>query len=315
MIKNFIKIFIKGIYKIYLPMKYFVFRMFYRLYIVHCNFLRLSIIKGSFSYRFITIETQDRSFNMILERPGHLEDEIISSKKWEPHITSIISCFMSKEKSVFLDVGANIGYHSLYIASSFKNSQCISFEPNPFVYNQLIRNINLNSIVNIFAYSLAIGDQCGYVKFCSQNKTSYNRGLSSIQQNADLGDNYNKIKVEITTIDKFLEDNTKDDVSVMKIDTQGHEYQILLGAVKTIRKCKPVIIFEFESNYHDNPDKTMRDIINLLSDYNIYQIMNDSPEVYTFNISSVSKKGFASDLLCLPKKYINDPEVINESRY
>lgn len=305
MIKKVIKNFLLSIYIIYLSIKKLLFNVFTQVNALHFYLLRLAIAKGSLSYRFITIETRDRPFNMILERPGHLEDELTRSREWEPHITSIISCFMAKEKSVFVDIGANIGYHSLYIANSFRSSQCISFEPNPFIFRQLLRNIELNSLENISAFSLAVGSQGGYVEFYSQNETSYNRGLSSIQHNTDLGKNYSKINVEIIAIDGFLDDKIKDNVSAIKIDTQGHEYQILLGAIKTIQKWKPVIIFEFESDYHDNPTKAMSDIIELLCNYTIYQIVDGSPEVYAFNISSVCRKGFASDLLCLPKEYIN----------
>jgi len=94
------------------------------------------------------IKTKD-NFYMYLDPSdyavsGHLSIDNI----WEPFETSLFKKFI-KKNSVFIDIGAHIGYYSLLCASKANNGTIVSFEPVPRNYNILQKNIALNNFKNI----------------------------------------------------------------------------------------------------------------------------------------------------------------------
>ncbi|MDM9380821.1 FkbM family methyltransferase [Chlorogloeopsis sp. ULAP01] len=254
------------------------------------------------TYHCVYIQSQNQQFKMILNSPGFVEDTIIRRKTWEPYLSSVI-CFFMKEDGVFLDIGANIGYHSLYTAASFSNSQCICFEPHPKIYKQLVQNVLVNTALkNICCHNIAVGEQNGEITFYVQRDDSYNRGLSSLAYNYDLGENCDQIKVNIIQLDDFIDENLKSKISVIKIDTQGCEYQVFCGALDTINKSKPIIIFEFEPDYHSaDSEGALKNILEKIPDYKILLIDRDLLAIREFEISEVCKHGFEGDFICLPK--------------
>lgn len=264
------------------------------------------------THYFIDVNFKNLTFKMILERPGHIEDYIVKFGDWEPHISNLIAFFM-KEDRVFLDVGANIGYHSLCVASSFENSECICFEPNPVIYQQLIRNIKLNNqLKNIHAYDIAVSDCDGEVEFYMQDESCFNRGISSLVYNWDLkmhDRGVSRINVKAAKLDDFLDESTKSRVSVIKIDTQGTEYQVICGFMNIIEKVRPVIFFEFETAYHpENPTEILSKIIAKISvfEYKVFLVKDRCPEIFSkFDISLISKDlSFECDFVCLPTEYL-----------
>lgn len=264
---------------------------------------------------FVRLASTEKHFNMALSLPGQIEVTIARHRQYEPHITAAICAFMQKD-GIFLDIGANVGYHSLYVAAAFESAICICFEPHPTIYQQLCRNIYLNrSLGNLQAHEMAVGDRCGEINFYLQNDASYNRGLSSIHHNYDIGDEFTQTKVKIASLDDFLSEEIQRKVSVVKIDTQGSEDQVILGALETIKKSKPVIIFEFVSDYTDSPQSMIMSILEALPEYSIWKIkhwvpklrQNPSeswfPELQTFDPLEVLQAKFWSDLICLPKDF------------
>lgn len=266
---------------------------------------RLKAEKARHTYYFATLRSEKSEFQMILSRPGFIEDNIVKSQSWESHIADTI-CFFMKENGVFLDVGSNIGYHSLYVASNFKKSHCICFEPHPIIYKQLVRNIKFNpNLSNISCQNLAIGDKCGKIEFYTPTRNAYNRGVSSVLANYDLlvNNDFSKIEVEIVTLDEFLDQDTKDEIAVIKIDTQGYEYEVILGAEDIIRKSRPVIFLEFEANYHiESPEDKFNKILHQLTGYQPFLIKSGSTEVFQkFEISEVCRKNFEGDIIFIPQ--------------
>ena len=99
---------------------------------------------------------------MLLKRPGLIEDCIAEKGCWEPGIAKTLAKFL-KDGSIFIDVGANIGYHILYLASMFPGIKCIGFEPNPDILKQFINNIKINRFKNIAVYDHAVGNREGWL--------------------------------------------------------------------------------------------------------------------------------------------------------
>jgi FkbM family methyltransferase len=243
---------------------------------------------------------------MVLEPPGLIEDTLIQNKSWEPYLEKVISMFL-KENSIFLDIGAYIGFHSLSVAIERPDVTCISFEPHPQIYKQLLRNIEINHLKNVMIYNLGVGDCSKEIDFYMQTEQNYNRALSAIDYNTVIGECLKKT-IKIVALDDFLKDDFKKKVSVVKIDTQGYEYQVLQGALKVIEKYQPIIIFE----YHPNSNHNLDQILTLLPQYRVFKI-----QPWTGVIRSIEQsdpEGFLNDYVCIPRNRKIPSEIQTQER-
>ncbi len=139
---------------------------------------------------------------------------------------------------VALDIGANIGNHSIFFAKKFK--KVYSFEPNPVTYEVLKINSNYAAeYKNVIPVNFGLSDIEGSLPFCINPS---NIGGSSI-----IDENSPQIKhstqINVMTLDEFSE--LKDaSVALIKIDVEGHELRVLKGAKTTISREMPAILFE-----------------------------------------------------------------------
>ena len=151
------------------------------------------------------------------------------------------------DKDLFVDVGSNHGHYTM-IASGICNSKSYSIEPVKKTYSRLKMNIELNKLDNVFLYNLGISDSNGKL-YISNNKGAMNRIIHNLSDN-----NYELIQV--TTLDKLL--ISEKNISLIKIDVEGYEKQVLTGCKETLKNPNlNVIIIELnESNqqfdYNEN---------------------------------------------------------------
>jgi len=195
------------------------------------------------------------------EENGFVDKQIFYWKSWEKEIINRIISQLDKSK-IFLDIGSNIGYHSL-LASRFCK-KVIAFEPIPKIYNQFSESISVNKIDNIELYNIALGDKQEVSKL-HINTTNY--GGSSINQNH--GENYINIKIET------LESLKINKFDVIKLDVEGYEPNVILGNKEIILKNRPTILLEFTPFlYNENGLFTSKKLFNffLENNFSIYSI-------------------------------------------
>ena len=185
---------------------------------------------------------------MMRMTPGELiETTIFAEKAWEPHVSRLAGMVLARTPGVVLDIGANIGASTVPLAIQHPDCRFHCFEPHPLVFEKLKANIGLNRLTNVRLMNSAVSDDPGgTLRFFAQ-KNADNMGLSSLSLNPDIRD-YDEILVGVVGVDRFLVD-VPGRVVLMKIDTQGHEARVLASARETIRRDRPVVIFEFEDEY------------------------------------------------------------------
>jgi FkbM family methyltransferase len=155
------------------------------------------------------------------------------------------------EKAIIFDIGANIGIFSLSYAILFKAAQVYSFEPVPFIYetleNNLSANPDLSSRIKTFNFGLSntsvelelsIPSKSQHQRYDAKN--DLNCGLFSVHGKSD-----NKILGKFVTLDSFFNEQKLQGIDFMKIDVEGHEFEVLEGGKETIAQFKPIIFMEF----------------------------------------------------------------------
>jgi len=193
-----------------------------------------------------------------------IDEYIFIHRNWEVDIARIIEEHL-KLGEVFVDIGANIGYFSLLGASVVgPTGQIYAFEPISRVEQQLKMSVKANNYENVKIKNMALGAKPSVMHL---EIMPGNVGGSSLVKNIGSGQSES---VKVSTLDKELAHSEA--VSIIKIDVEGYEYEVLLGAQETIKKYKPTIILEFSpSVYRRQKVDNSRNILSLMID-NKYQI-------------------------------------------
>jgi len=146
--------------------------------------------------------------------------------------------------SIAVDVGANVGMHTLVMAHYATHGQVYSYEPSPAIYARLSRNIALNRVQNAELRMLAVSDRPGRVGFADVSARP-NIGTSHVDAASDT-------TVPAVTLDDEMAAAAS--VNLIKIDVEGYELEVLRGARKVLAACRPAVVLEFNGASYSLPD-------------------------------------------------------------
>jgi len=122
---------------------------------------------------------------------------------------------------VLLDVGSNVGFWSLFLASRFPASRVIAIEANPRTYQCLTRNIAINGFDNIVAIGCGVGRTAG--SFPLYLNETGNRGGDTMSAEVGKG---KSIDVPVRPLSDILREAHIERVAFMKIDIEGMEQDV-----------------------------------------------------------------------------------------
>ena len=179
---------------------------------------------------------------------------------------------------VVMDIGANVGVFSL-LAARMGAEKVIAFEPVNSTYEILKRNIEINDLQDvILPVNEALGDKIGRgrirYRFDGDDSATLDPNFGSYQRVGSL-----EQECEITTVDEFLS-RQKRDISFVKIDSEGLEKEIIVGARETIGASKPLLSV---CAYHhpDDVEAIPRLVLSIRDDYK-YELLERSEKVLYF---------------------------------
>jgi len=160
----------------------------------------------------------------------------------EPLVRTIQS--YAKADDVIFDIGAFIGLYSIYLANHLDKAIMYAFEANPVAYEVLLKNIKTFNLGNrIITENVALSDK---MKEAVLHVSSDLARSSFYPRCAELDGNriVESITVQCTTIDRLVQSGICRPPDIMKIDVEGHEYEVLKGATVTLEEKTPKIFFE-----------------------------------------------------------------------
>ena len=144
---------------------------------------------------------------------------------------------LSLQNGCFIDVGAHTGLYSLTSLKANYANQVISIEPHFMNLSRLITNLRLNGLANNITTVLgAVSNFDGITKFNVLTDQSYLSKGGRIDENGE--------DVNVYALDSLYFNKLQRPLVAMKIDTEGEDYNVLLGSEKLIKKYKPKIIIE-----------------------------------------------------------------------
>jgi FkbM family methyltransferase len=138
---------------------------------------------------------------------------------------------------VALDVGANIGNHSLFLADIFK--RVIAFEPNSLARSILEINLELNEIGNIELRPFGLSDQSGIATLTFD---LLNLGAATSAEPKRKSAAVRQSTIELIAGDDVID--VPERVGFIKIDVEGAEEAVLKGLKQTLRAHAPIVMIE-----------------------------------------------------------------------
>ncbi len=219
-------------------------------------------------------------FNFLhLDVTKNLQYDRLTKKIMKKYIDTNANC---------IDVGCHKGEILDIMLAQSPNGKHYAFEPIPFFYNQLkIKYKTTYKEVCIYPYALSSTE--GSTSF---NYVKNDPAYSGLQQRSyDIA----KPQIEIINVDKKkLDDLIPNDqvIDFIKIDVEGGEFDVLKGGMETIKRCKPLIIFECGKGASDYYGTQPKDIFTFITD-NLGMKVFTLPD-FANNKESLSQKKFAN---------------------
>jgi FkbM family methyltransferase len=206
-----------------------------------------------------------------------LNDRILGldvNATWEQMESTFIVNNLS-QGDVFVDVGANIGYFSM-LAAQQGAGKVFAIEPIPKTYAMLCMNVEHNMFTGVIEpVNVALGSQEHTAKFtCSLGPKNH------IEYDVDnIHHDLPTIDIKVTTLDHLLADRKEvNRIDFVKVDIEGAEYRFLLGAEKTIKAFKPIVMMEIEEHRLTKYNVTAENIFTFMNElgYKYLSVAEDS---------------------------------------
>ena len=186
-----------------------------------------------------SVRSAQSSLAFFVHRRDAIGRHIAKYGTHEPLLTKWFSNYLAvAQRGLFVDVGANLGWHALHAARHNATETVVAFEPNPFNAQLLERNRSLNDITNLVIKASAVGAECGLARLHYYK----NSNLGRHSMVTDYG--YESQIVPLVTLDQALVELGLDrrPVTALKIDVEGYEPAVIAGASQTLGRTNAVIV-------------------------------------------------------------------------
>lgn len=209
-------------------------------------------------------------------------------------LESIVFKLLLRPGMTALDVGANIGVHTVHMAQLLQTAsgagRLIAFEPQRAIYYILVANLLLNGLIAVEAQHAGVGAVPGIMSVppMDYNKPFNFGGVSLVPHGED--------PVRIVHIDSL-------DLAAchfIKVDVEGMEREVITGAARTIRRCRPFMYVE-----NDRRQKSPALLEELMAfDYDIYWHLPSlyNPANHMGNQQNIYARTVSCNVLCVPKE-------------
>jgi FkbM family methyltransferase len=177
-------------------------------------------------------------FKMWLDWQGHVP---YVTGTYEPEVFEALRKYAGSG-DLCLDIGAHLGYATILMSKLVgPKGRVISFEPMSETFRVLRENVLLNGLTNVDVQASAVADRCGSIELLApaDQDLSWTPSITGYS----VGCNSRSLIVPVVTLDRFLE-SPRRSPSVIKIDVEGSELAVLMGACRTLAVFRPVLLIE-----------------------------------------------------------------------
>jgi len=196
-----------------------------------------------------------------------------------------------------VDIGGNNGQIAVEFAHLVgDDGKVFSFEPQRVIFQQLCGNVFVNGLDNVYTFNVALGNEEGLTTI--QKPNYFDKGF------VNFGDVHVGVQSDYELVQmRQLDSYSLDNISIIKIDVQGFERKVLLGAKETIEKNKPIIYIEIEQDQLELYGDSEESVLQLLIDYG-YSFTR-----FNSGLPYLTKSGLCLDFVAIPNDLVYSREL------
>ncbi len=197
----------------------------------------------------ISLHTDSGTLQMATNQTSYLT-QLLYWNGYKSFEYSTIFESLSKNVTTFLDIGSNIGYYSLLAAKANPQLKAYAFEPALGPKYFLNQNIKINGFESqITAVDIALSNEIGSIDFYEVENVKYRYLKYNLAGEGNAGTkktsrNFIKNTVNATTLEKYVTSSNITQIDLLKIDTEGTEFDILQSGRDVIKAHQPIVICE-----------------------------------------------------------------------
>ena len=247
-----------------------------------------SILSGE-----VLVEPGNLSGEYWLDVRSHLVRRLVLKGNYEPEVAVALLKYL---KGDFVDVGANVGFFSIHVASNAPaDCKVLAIEPNSKALSYLKRNTARNSLSEtIVVEDCAVSDTAGEIVMNTYEGMEEYTSISEQQHPSVQEKKALQFKVKTVTLDELVKRHGIAP-GLIKIDAEGAELQVLLGMGNILAKFKPAVICEIGGNTFGADNSALINFI----EKNQYALFDLSGEPLTLD------KDFGGEILMLPETTVS----------
>jgi len=245
---------------------------------------------------------------------------------WEPHVRHYFESIVQPDW-VCMDIGANLGAHTLSLACLASDGRVMAFEPDPVNYALLARNITHLPLPKalIEPLQIALGDRsgvatvggadelagCSFVSQGTMDAAMTEERLRAVVDPNAIADTVLHMRLAQVTamrLDDWVKDRPLPRLDLIKMDVEGAEADVLRGADETLRRLRPILLVEYNpaaaaAYFGHEPDALYRELaarfatIHALEADGSLTLLPDWPSLH----DRLAKGKGWEDLVCLPE--------------
>jgi len=230
----------------------------------------------------LTVKMLDNT-NIKIDLRSGTEFRSFFSSEYDSYLINILHDLID-ENDYFLDIGANIGFYSVSVASKIRDhlgtGKVISFEPFLGNYERLRENIFLNNLEGYcLPYDIGLSNlnSNGIITLREDFLNGAKTGNASISINTIIDNGFQTSSIKLETLDFFWSkfNDTPKRIGFIKMDIEGHEDLCLKGAQKIINKDRPTILMEINKPFYKARGISLDDTFLPLLPVNYFVFVND----------------------------------------
>jgi FkbM family methyltransferase len=200
---------------------------------------------------------------------GEMIDLALYLQQFEPDVRAAIRR-ITKPGMTVLDIGANIGAHTLLFSSLVGPAgRVVAFEPTDFAYAKLQKNLSLNPNLGVELVHMALAERT-----VSRQQVDFRASWQT-----DGGRVNGVSTVDMIRLDEWAAAHQLTRLDVIKLDVDGYEYPVIAGGLATISRTRPTFIIEATGLHFSDSARNPFEVLRSL-DYRLWDI--GEREICTF---------------------------------
>ncbi|WP_370089239.1 FkbM family methyltransferase [Ekhidna sp.] len=202
----------------------------------------------------------------------------------ELNLIRSLPSILQRDSLVIFDVGSNDGDYASHLVNEIGSHHKLHFfEPSPEAFSALTKRLKSVDVDKVRLNNFGLSSEAKIAPLYFDQKGT---GWASIHKisHPHLGVNLDQSEeIQLKTLDKYCQENGVEEIDFLKMDVEGHEKEVLLGAKEMIEAGKiKCIQFEF-GIAHLISKVFLREFFDILRDYNIYRVLQDGIYKITYN--------------------------------